>query len=188
MKKFLLFVLLPILALASDLKSQFFTGFSALHSKIGFYENGKTSYFGNGDFHIYGGYELRIAKWFSMSPAIDIERNGWSWDRTGHKGEISYLNPSLRLSLDFHLTDFFAGIGGSYGFPFYYGAKKDGKSSTKEAAARLSYSVMLFYSLGYTIKQHYRVGLFQAFEGLYGTDSDHDVVVWPIGFFFAYLF
>lgn len=62
-------------------------------------------------------------------------------------------------------------------------------SSRQERRRNLKqYSVMLFYSLGYTIKQHYRVGLFQAFEGLYGTDSDHDVVVWPIGFFFAYLF
>lgn len=197
MKKFLLFILLPVLVFASDFKSHFFAGVSAFHSKIYLPGNDATDYaatyyFGNGDFHVYSGYEFRPVRWFSLSPIIDVERNGWSWERAGHEGEISYLNPSLRLSFDFHLSDFLVGFGGAYGLPFFYGAEKNGKSAAEEALT-LDFSLTFFYSLGYTIKDHYRVGFVQGFEVLYPSELNGDILVFPIGIFpigifFTYLF
>ncbi len=187
MKKFLLIILLPTLVFASDYKSRFYAGGSISHSKISVSGNGPNgSFCGNGDIHVYGGWEYRLARWFSLSPALGFERNGWSWERAGHEGSVSYFNPYLRLSFDFHVHDFYMNFGGAFGFPFYFGGELDGKNTSDDFPKDFMYSVQLFYSIGYTIKDHYRVGFIQGSEGLLATF--HDVLILPIGVYFTYLF
>lgn len=190
MKKFLLILLLPTLIFASEYRSHFFAGGSISHSKIsvsgidGNVPDG--SFCGNGDVHVYGGWEYRPARWFSLSPALGFERNGWSWKRAGHEGSISYFNPYLRLSFGFHVYDFYMNLGGAFGFPFYFGGELDGKNTSDDIPKDFMYSVQLFYSIGYTIKDHYRVGFIQGSEGL--LERSHDVLILPLGVFFTYLF
>ena len=69
MKKFLLILLLPTLIFASDYKSRFYAGGSISHSKISVSGNDGNepdgSFCGNGDVHIYGGWEYHPARWLS---------------------------------------------------------------------------------------------------------------------------
>ena len=186
MKKFLLILLLTTLIFASEYKSRFFAGGIIAHSKI----ETTASFCGNGDFHILGGWEYRPVSWFSLTPALVFERNGWSWDRAGHEGSISYFNPYLRLSLDFHIKDVVVSVGGSYGRPFFFWGELDGKKTTTDDSLDMDYSGSIFYSIGYTIKDRYRVGLIQRMDGLYISDHEkyETVRVFMIGAFFTYLF
>ena len=194
MKKFLLILLLPTLIFASEYRSHFFAGGSISHSKIsvsGIDGNvPDESFCGNGDVHVYGGWEYRPARWFSLSPALGFERNGWSWKRAGHEGSISYFNPYLRLSLDFHVKGVVVSVGGSYGRPVFFWGELDGKETTTDDSLDMDYSGSIFYSIGYTIKEHYRVGLIQRRDGLYISDHEkyETVKVLMIGAFFTYLF
>ena len=99
MKKILLMLLLPTLVLASEYKSRFFAGGIIAHSLI----ESSAKFCGNGDLHILGGWEFRPVSWFSMSPALVFERNGWSWDRAGHEGSISYFKRQVTPCLFFLL-------------------------------------------------------------------------------------
>jgi hypothetical protein len=186
MKKILLMLLLPTLVLASEYKSRFFAGGIIAHSLI----ESSAKFCGNGDLHILGGWEFRPVSWFSMSPALVFERNGWSWDRAGHEGSISYFNPYLRLSLDFHVKGVVASVGGSYGRPVFFWGELDGKETTTDDSLDMDYSGSIFYSIGYTIKDRYRVGLIQRMDGLYISDHEkyETVRVFMIGAFFTYLF
>lgn len=186
MKKFLLILLLPALMFASEYKSRFFAGGIIAHSKI----ESSAKLCGNGDIHVLGGWEFRPVSWFSLSPALVFERNGWSWDRAGHKGSISYFNPYLRLSLDFHVKGVVASVGGSYGHPFFFWGELDGEKTTTGDALDADYSGSIFYSIGYTIKDRYRVGLIQRMDGLYLSDHEKYQTLrnFMIGLFFTYLF
>ena len=184
MKKFLLILLLPLLAFASEYKSRFFAGGIIAYSKIR-----KTAEFcGNGNIQVLGGWEFRPIRWLSLSPAIVFERNGWSWDRAGHTGSISYFNPYFRLGLGVHIRDFVFGAGGSYGRPFFFGGELDGKKTTSGEFVGVDYSGSMFFSGGYVIKDHYRVGLIQRMDGLHMSDYSNDVKSYSIGVFFDYLF
>ena len=110
MKKFLLLLLLPAIVLANDYKSRFFASGVIALSKVkvesrydGGWVHDGSHFLGNGDIHVYGGWEFRPLRWFSLSPAFGFQRNGWSWDRAGHEGSISYFNPYLRLGLGFYI-------------------------------------------------------------------------------------
>ena len=158
MKKILLVLLFPLLVFANDYKSHFFAGGAVALSKI-VDNNDNYDYMGNGDIFLYGGWEYRPVRWFSLAPTIGFERHGWSWDRAGHKGSISYFNPYLQLELGFHIKDFYIGGEGGYGYPIFFWGEIDGKSTTDDEFQETYWSCLLSFKLGYTIKEHYRVGL-----------------------------
>ena len=203
MKKFLLLLLLPVLAFANDYKSRFFAGGMIAPSKVEVeYLNrentesswdwgGESSYSGFGNVHVYGGWEFRPFSWLSLSPALGFNRNGWSWERTGHTGGISYFESYLRLELAFHIMDFYMGGGGTYGLAYFFWGEEDGKSTTEDLSQDCEYTASGFYTLGYTIKQHYRVGFILGLdyiESHLGSGSVTMLHVTYMGPTFTYLF
>ena len=204
MKKFLLILLLPMVVFANDYKSRFFAGGAGAFSKVdaffpgdayvpgveGMWDYNQAVYAGNGDFYIYGGWEFRPLSWISLAPALGFERNGWSWDRSGHEGCMSYFNPHLRLGLSFHVMNIFLEIAGTYGFPVYFWGEQDGKSTTEDMSQENAWSSMGMLSIGYTIKEHYRVGLMTGKNYLEAELNGRitQTHVEMTGLFFTYLF
>lgn len=194
MKKFLLILILPTLLLANDYKSSFFAGGKFVFSVIGVSDQSiagdPAEYLGNGDFHVYGGWEYRPLSWISLSPALGFQRNGWSWNHTGYKGRISYFNTYLQLGLGFHIRNFYISFGGACGMPFLFWGELNGENTTKNMSQGLDYNGSGFFTVGYTIKEHYRVGLllnsgyFQTMVNGYWLQVSET----GIGFFFTYLF
>lgn len=204
MKKFLLILLLPLVVFANDYKSHFFAGGIVAFSKVdafisgdayvpgveGAWDYNQADYAGNGDVHIYGGWEFRPLSWFSLSPAIGAERNGWSWDHSGHKGCMSYFNPYIRLGVGFHIMNVFMEVAGTYGFPIYFWGELDGESTTEDMSQENAWSSMGMFSIGYTIKEHYRVGLTMG-ENYLESELDGRMTqlhVEMMGLFLTYLF
>ena len=198
MKKFLLLLLLPAIVFANDYKSRFFAcGVIAL-SKVkvesrydGGWVHDGSHFLGNGDIHVYGGWEFRPLRWFSLSPAFGFQRNGWSWDRAGHEGSISYFNPYLRLGLGFYIKKMiYIELAGTYGFPTFFWGEQDGKSTTADIPQENAWSSSGIFSIGYMINEHYRVGLTMGNDYVYSTldGIGTHVYVDPLGVFFTYLF
>ena len=203
MKKFLLILLFPLLAYAGEYKSRFFAGGMIAPSKVDvgrrmddpnagyeFYWGKNATFSGFWNIHIYGGWEFRPLSWVSLSPAIGFNRNGWSWDRAGHTGGISYVEPYLRLELLFHIKDFYLGGGGTYGYATFFWGEQDGKNTTENMSQDCKYTTSGYYTMGYTIKEHYRVGLN---IGLDYIETDLDSFLTQIhvnytGISFTYLF
>lgn len=183
MKKTILFLFYCVSGFlyAQDIRdsSHFVFNFNLAYSKIepyfdeGFQEK-DVYYTGNGDIGLETGYEFRLAKYFSITPYLGFNRNGWSWDYNGHSGKISFFNPYAKLSLNFHIMrNVYAGFGGYYGRPFYFGGELDGKSTTKDMPYTAAHSYGFFYSLGYSVHKNFRVGIQHT---LYVLESEESVI------------
>jgi len=197
MKK-ILFVLFALLltsaTFADDHKSHWLVGGDINFSVVEVNPNttgNRVYFYGNGDFLVRGGYEFRLLNWLSVSPAIGVERNGWSWDHSGSEGSISYLYPFVEGRVNFHVMGAHLSLGGSYGIPLFVWGDLDGKNTTGDLGLSL-YGMSFFYDVGYTIKDHHRVGLGQK---IFYAEQECDMYATPTQFFvytigvsYSYLF
>lgn len=178
---FLSFLILTVSSYAEDAaQSRFVAGAIISHSTIKSYEEDYTntsselSYYGNGYVSLEAGYEFRLGKYFSLTPYLNLNRNGWSWDYNGHAGHISYFNPNLKLAGTVYIMRRFnLSFGGYYGRPFYFWGELDGESTTDDMSYTDTHSYGGFYSVGFAPWEHFRIGIIHSIELLESESSDY---------------
>ena len=104
---------------------------------------------GNGDFWLQFGREFRFSKIFSWTPSIGLNRNGWSFERMGHSGSISYITPYISASLNVHLFDIgYVDAGMYYGRATFCFGEVDGKNTTEDDEYFATYNIGFFTHVG----------------------------------------
>ena len=124
-----------------------------------------------------------------MTPSIGLNRNGWSFERAGHSGSISYIVSYVSVAFGLHPGMFFIDVGMHYGRATFCFGEVDGKSSTDDDSYFSEGSTGYFAHVGIDFLDHFRAGL--AWKG-YGMGFENQFSrvdeVYGLGGFFAYMF
>ena len=145
---------------------------------------------GNGDFWLQFGLEFRFVKGrLSLTPSIGLNRNGWSFERAGHSGSISYIVSYVSVAFGLHPGMFFIDVGMHYGRATFCFGEVDGKSSTDDDSYFSEGSTGYFAHVGIDFLDHFRAGLAWRGYGM-GFENQFSSVgeVYGLGGFFAYMF
>lgn len=143
---------------------------------------------GNGDFWLQFGREFRFSKIFSWTPSIGLNRNGWSFERMGHSGSISYITPYISASLNVHLFDIgYVDAGMYYGRATFCFGEVDGKNTTEDDEYFATYNIGFFTHVGVEFLKKIRAGLVWRYA-LMDSDPVPTIAVYGLGGFFAYMF
>ena len=155
-----------------------------------YYSKYKQTFNGNGDFWLQFGREFRFVKGrLSLTPSIGLNRNGWSFERAGHSGSISYIVPYVSVAFGLHPGMFFIDVGMHYGRATFCFGEVDGKSSTDDDSYFSEGSTGYFAHVGIDFLDHFRAGLAWRGYGM-GFENQFSRVdeVYGLGGFFAYMF
>lgn len=158
-----------------------------LHNKWSFSpDKNNFTFNGNGDFWIQFGREFRFVKQrISLTPSIGLNRNGWSFERAGHTGSISYIAPYVSAAFGLHPGKAFLDIGMNFGFATFCFGEIDGKSSTDDEDYFAYYSMGYFTHIGIDFLDQFRAGLEWRVGGIVDSPLRY---VYALGGFFAYMF
>lgn len=168
-------------------KSRFVAQTEFYYSKLSIFRESLT-FNGNGDFWLQFGREFRFAKYFSWTPSIGFNRNGWSFERAGHSGKMSFVVPYVSFSINAHPFDIgYVDLGLHYGRLTYCFGELDGKNTTKDDTYFSSYSHGFYTHIGADFLEHFRAGLVYRHTFI-DSDDYPRVIVAALGGFVLYKF
>lgn len=167
--------------------SRFVAQMKLAFSKVTLTDEGGT-FKGNGDFLLQFGREFRFAKYFSWTPVFGINRNGWSFERMGYSGSITYIDLYIGASVNAHPFNVgYVDVGFRVGRPTFCFGELNGRKSTGEDSYFATQSIGFFSHVGADFLNHFRAGL----EGsvLYMVPEDYPQMnVVSLGGFVSYMF
>ena len=168
-------------------KSRFIVQADLDYTKL-FVTKDENTFNGNGDIWLQFGREFRFSKFFSWTPSIGLNRNGWSFERVGHIGSISYITPYVSASLNMHIFDIgYVDAGMYYGRATFCFGEVDGKNTTEDDDYFVTYNIGFFTHAGAEFLKNFRVGLVWRYAKMDSAPIP-TIAVFGLGGFFAYTF
>ena len=170
----------------NSFKSRFIVQTELNYTKL--YVKDDYTFNGNGDIWLQIGREFRFSRFFSWTPSIGLNRNGWSFKRKGHTGNISYITPYVSASLNLHFFDIgYVDAGMYYGRATFCFGEEDGENTTDDDDYFVTYNIGFFTHAGVEFLKNFRAGLVWRYA-LMDSEPIPTIEVYALGGFFAYMF